>query len=321
MATKLLSAVWPRITSLVTKNRKRCHVAVAYFGQGASKMLPLPAGSTLVVNMSVRSVKEGSTCPAEIANMLNRDVVVYSCNNLHAKVFVIGDRAIVGSSNVSKGSRDTLIEAAVETTDSQTVRSCMHFIDQNCRKRLSWEDVERLSPLYKPPRGGGLASNLQGPNEGIRPLWAVGLSRVDWDEEDTRQADKARPLAKMDLGNAKLFRLEEFCWTGHDLRGRLSETDWVMQVLTEQDKKVIVHPPSEVIRVVQYHVGTSPRMIVFLRQPRRRTINIKLLTKQIEAPTKVLKKLKRVRLLKNQKLVGELLGLWRLSMQNGQRVL
>ena len=156
MATTFLNArIWPRLTKLARDSRQQCHVAVAYFGQGASKLLPLPAGSILVVDMSEGSVKEGQTSPTEVGNMLRRKVAVYSCRGLHAKAFVFGKTAVVGSANVSARSKNILIEAAIETTEPKTVRSCVQFVRDWCRKRITKRDVERLAPLYNPAGGRG----------------------------------------------------------------------------------------------------------------------------------------------------------------------
>src|SRR5687768_6337988 len=80
--------LWPSITSAVRKARGRCHAAVAYFGRGGAKRLPLSRGGTLVVDMSLAAVKSGQTRPADVLPLLRRGVAVYSVENLHAKVVV-----------------------------------------------------------------------------------------------------------------------------------------------------------------------------------------------------------------------------------------
>lgn len=56
-------------------------------------------------------------------------VEVHSAANLHAKVFVLGRTAIVGSSNVSAASENSLVEAGIETTDPQVVAKCKRFVE------------------------------------------------------------------------------------------------------------------------------------------------------------------------------------------------
>jgi hypothetical protein len=65
---------WHRITALVKRRPSRCQVAVAYFGTGASKLLPLRKGSTLVVDLSKRAVGTGQTKPSEVLKLVNKGV-------------------------------------------------------------------------------------------------------------------------------------------------------------------------------------------------------------------------------------------------------
>src|SRR5262245_29277937 len=121
MSSQLRTAgIWRRITAAIKKQPTRCMVAVAYFGKGASKLLPLELGRTLIVDMSRHAVGSGQTLPEEILTLVNKGVDVHSVQNLHAKVFVIGNRAFIGSTNASNHSANGLVEACVET-DSRTV--------------------------------------------------------------------------------------------------------------------------------------------------------------------------------------------------------
>jgi hypothetical protein len=81
------SRVWDHITGLVKKQPTKCSVAVAYFGSGASKLLPLKKGSILVVDMSERAVRSGQTKPSEVLKLINVGVETHTVDNLHAKVF------------------------------------------------------------------------------------------------------------------------------------------------------------------------------------------------------------------------------------------
>jgi len=91
MTTAFLSRdIWPQLTKAARDSRQRCAVAVAYFGKGASRLLPLGKGSRLVVDASERSVASGQTCPADLIKLVKRGVAVYGVPNLHAKVFVLG---------------------------------------------------------------------------------------------------------------------------------------------------------------------------------------------------------------------------------------
>ena len=47
-------AIWPQLTNAVRGSRQSCAVAVAYFGAGAGRLLPLPKNSRLVVDAIAR---------------------------------------------------------------------------------------------------------------------------------------------------------------------------------------------------------------------------------------------------------------------------
>src|SRR5438034_685318 len=124
MSTAFVSkGIWPQLTKAVRGSRQRCAVAVAYCGAGASRLLPLPKGSRLVVDASERSVASGQTCPADLIKIVKHGVAVYSVPNLHAKVFVLGRAAYIGSANVSSRSASQLIEAVIRTTEPSAVRA------------------------------------------------------------------------------------------------------------------------------------------------------------------------------------------------------
>src|SRR5580704_12654880 len=131
-ATFLSRDIWPQLTKAARGSRRRCVVAVAYFGKGASRLLPLAKGSRLVVDASERSVGSGQTCPADLIRLVKRGVAVYSVPNLHAKVFVLGRTAYIGSPNVSN-------------------RAARHFVEQNCLHELTPTVLKRLAKLYRPP--------------------------------------------------------------------------------------------------------------------------------------------------------------------------
>jgi hypothetical protein len=119
----LTNEIWKSLNSAAKRARRPLHVAVAYFGQGASKLLPLRANSRLVVDASDNAVKSGQTHPADLKLLQKRGVIIYSVPNLHVKIYVCDEVALVGSANVSNRSAGTLIESMLRTTDPRIVRS------------------------------------------------------------------------------------------------------------------------------------------------------------------------------------------------------
>lgn len=73
MSTEFFTTeVWKRLKSAARDLTSPVYVAVAYFAQDAAKLLPLPAGSRLVVDASEHAVRSGQTCPADLLVLLNR---------------------------------------------------------------------------------------------------------------------------------------------------------------------------------------------------------------------------------------------------------
>ncbi len=155
MSTVFISSkVWPQLTKAVGRSQQGCSVAAAYFSAGASPLLPVHKGSRLVVDASDRAVASGQTCPTDLLKLVKRGVAVYSVPNVHAKVFVLGKTAYVGSANVSSRSASHLIEAVLRTTEPSEVQAARKFVEDLCLHELTPEVLEQLGKLYRPPVAG-----------------------------------------------------------------------------------------------------------------------------------------------------------------------
>lgn len=152
MQKLITGRVWKEITLRAKLTQQRSTVAVAYFS--SAELLPLKRGSTLVIDMSERAVRSGQTNPSEVIILLRKGIDVYSVANLHSKVFVIGSRAFIGSTNVSSTSANGLIEAAIEITDRSIVGSCREFVKSLTGEPITLHDAKNLERIYRPPKGG-----------------------------------------------------------------------------------------------------------------------------------------------------------------------
>ncbi len=121
--------VWSTITAAVERTPKgeRC-VAVAYLGADARRLLPLSGGDTLVVDCSERTAAAGQTNPAVVREYIKTGINVYWCDNLHAKVYVLGDKAIVGSPNISSTSEGVLTEAIAVIRERRAIDQARKFV-------------------------------------------------------------------------------------------------------------------------------------------------------------------------------------------------
>jgi hypothetical protein len=216
MSTTLLTQdIWPQLTKIARGTRQPCAVAVAYFGAGASQLLPLPKNSRLVVDASERAIASGQTCPADLIKLVKRGVRAYSVPNLHAKVFVLGRAAYIGSANASNRSASHLVEAVVRTTETDTVRSARQFVRELCLHELTPAVLKHLAKLYRPPHvPGGQPRKLNNKEVSIRPalprLLLGQLRLVDWSEREQAFHDTALAVAKRRREHPRNFELDSF---------------------------------------------------------------------------------------------------------------
>ena len=153
MASRFLfnETLWAELEARIPKARVT-RAAVAYVGSGASGLLPLKKGDKLVVDMSLKAVRSGTTDPREVKRLLRSGVQVFSRGSLHAKFFVIDRLVIAGSSNISKHARHHLDEAAILTDDAATVRRAVSTFDQLCTEPVRKDYLEKCIAEYRPPR-------------------------------------------------------------------------------------------------------------------------------------------------------------------------
>src|SRR5438132_9345144 len=118
-------------------------------------MLKLGQGDILLCALSERNAKAGLICPQEIERLQKRGVKAYISNDLHAKVYLVGDRVIVGSANASQSSAGSLDEAALLTNDFATVRQVRRWFEDRLLEPVTPEWLARCKSVYKPPRRPG----------------------------------------------------------------------------------------------------------------------------------------------------------------------
>ena len=130
-------------------------------------MLPLKAADVLKVNIMSCQVN-----PDELRAYRRKGVKLYTAPNLHAKVFVFGKTAIIGSTNVSSSSETRLREAVLETTDPSVVASAGKFIEDFESEPVTDSWLRLCDRIYKPPSGFGEA----GPRKKLKTL-TVGAEK------------------------------------------------------------------------------------------------------------------------------------------------
>lgn len=122
-------AVWPAIAELLQTPGRR-QVAVAYLGEDAGDLLDaLSLGDLLICNAGLAALRGGSTSPVALRRFLDRGVTLRSHARLHAKIYIGGRAAFVGSANAS-ATAVRQAEAGYITTAAAQVRELEAFISE-----------------------------------------------------------------------------------------------------------------------------------------------------------------------------------------------
>jgi hypothetical protein len=254
--TRFLSneTLWQAIAGRI-KAASHVEAAIAYFGQGGARLLPLRNGDRLVVEMSPATVRAGGTDPREVEKLMQRGVEAFTRRNLHAKI-VIADRAVIsGSANVSRHSQQVLDEAAILTTDPSAVRRAGEFIDRICNEPVRPEYLEKCKSIYKPPllnsRRAG-SKNSQ-PRVAHAKLWLVNLQEASLPDSEVERYEQGEEKAKKLVKVQGRSTTTSFHWPYQPKMVReLDLGDWLIQIMTYDDKSILAYPPGQLLFVDHY---------------------------------------------------------------------
>jgi hypothetical protein len=274
--------------------------------------LPLREGSILVVDASDNAVRSGQTNPTDLLKLHNRGVRIHSISNLHAKVFVFGNTAVVASSNASKRSRDVLIECGVVSKEPSVVKACRKFVDSLLGAALGPETLRRLKGIYRPPKFEGQntqRSTAQRIDRGS--LWVVHLSRVDVPDRDVKVAEREEPKARAEIKDRRRFEVDEFFWDARGLHG-LAKGHSLVMIVRENDGRCFVSPLGRVLRIKRYVTRDGNRTVVFLEQPRNvRRKQLSVLKRRLSRRSvAMLNKIKSAQIVRDRELADVLFTLW-----------
>lgn len=306
--TLITKNIWPTLTKAAKLSKTKSMVAVAYFGQKGSSMLPLKKGSILLIDASEKAVKSGQTCPDELLKLYYKGVQIYSLENLHAKLFVIGKELFIGSTNVSGNSSMLLQEAIVKTNDKQAIEDAKNFIESHTSKiEMGEEQLSRLQKLYCPPKFTGVklqSKKRKSISINNSSFMVYKLENGSWSEKENEEADKGREIAKSNRINKSRHKLDEFKWVGNLVA---KKGDTILQIIDEGNK-VYVSPPGTLIHMRKWNNGKKTTNFCYVEIPDKRRKNINVLKKQFGAKTfKLINRNGR----KNKAVAEDLISLWK----------
>jgi hypothetical protein len=311
MSTRFIAeGVWNEITAAASRTKQRSWVAVAFFGKGGPGLLPLAPGSYLVVNASESSVKSGLTCPAALKRLVNQGIKVFSVDNLHAKTFIFGKTAFIGSANVSPRSANHWVEAVVRTTDSQAVAQAREFVESICLNELGPAELDRLQTLYRPPKLPVKERMRRNGSQSIcLALPRLHVAQLEYSEppvESTETYNAGWAYAKSQMEHPRQHVLTDIHWPGTT---SFKDGDMLLQVTSEPHNLVLVSSPAKVIHTRKWSNGRATWTFVYLEAPPRRRIRKEVMAKKLGYGGQKL--LERDGLIRNQQDVRRLLECWK----------
>ncbi len=272
MASRFLfnADLWTELAARL-RTTKGARVAVAYLGAGASGLLPLRKGHRLLTDLSLSSVRAGTTDPREVKRFMARGVQVFSRDSLHAKFFVFDRVVIAGSSNISKNAQDVLDEAALLADDPAAVARAASTFDKLCVEPVRPEYVRKCIKEYHPPRFGAAKGSRR--KKGVRAvqakLWIVGgLVYRGVPAAEEAKAEKVAKRAARKLADQDRFEVEHINYPKPQLFFRdLREGDWIVQCIRD-GAGFDVYPPARFLGVEAYpRASGKSRYLLLMEQP------------------------------------------------------
>jgi hypothetical protein len=276
--------VWTRLKSVQRRSRQRAWVAVAYFGKGAAQLLELNRGSHLVVDASEQAVKSGQTCPRDLLILLRKGVRIFSYPLLHAKVYVFGTTAAIGSANASRHSADVLFEAMIVTTEAKAVRQAKEFVRSIAKNEVGPEELRRLNRKYRqphfPPGVGRLkpAPRKASSTRSFPRIRILHLSPVQWSDRDESERGAGEQVAARRRMHRSTWKMDDFQWVGAQ---NFRRGDKVVMVTREDSGARLVDPPGTVLHVRTYPFRNGTASFVYLELPPHRRKNIKIIARRL----------------------------------------
>lgn len=308
--------LWPRLRALA-KRKGRTLAAVPYFASGGATRLPLKKGDVLVTRFDDYSIKCGQTDPKEILKLINKGVRVYAAADLHAKVYVFGNMAIVGSANVSSHSEHYLREAGLETKEVATVLACRRWIESIASEVVEPAFAKSKLGLYHPPRfigplkPKGKRGRVNVPSRRA-PIWVMRLRyEADWDDAANDAEKAAKNEGKRRILDPGEFRQDTFRWSGRESVESMRVGHRVVQILGP-DRQREVFAPGRIVAIRRYTLRGGTYAVVSLEMRKgSRTRSLSRVVGMLGRKAGMLRKVKGQRLLTDPILVHELGRLWK----------
>lgn len=194
------------------------HILSAYVGQHAAELMPLEDGDVAVVDAGTKALRAGQSSHDAVDSWLQAGAHIYSYEGLHAKAYLLGSCAFVGSANASRHSQEQLLEAMLHTDRRESrdqVRAMVLDLADLAAEPLDRDWVAHARGLYRPPRPpvGRLGREASRCSQSARTACATPPGRPKRSRRTDPQA--AATLAELSRPGVEIYRwlIEE--WHGN----------------------------------------------------------------------------------------------------------
>jgi hypothetical protein len=186
--------LWTELHQLAKKDRPRL-AAVAYVT--SDERVKFGKGDTLVCDATDAAIKSGQTSAAVLRRAHDRGARLFSSPGLHAKIFLLGRVAVVGSANLSSMSANELDEAALITDDARAV-SGVRLLIENLLQAADEIDERFLNrietlPVVQARRGSHRRRSVRLAEP---RAWFISVVPLDGDKHAAEQVVVANERAK-----------------------------------------------------------------------------------------------------------------------------
>lgn len=301
---------WKAITAAIRGSTGRRRAAIAFVTPAGQSLLPLRRGDELVVNASEPSLRSHATDPSALQAWTEKGVKAWSHGQLHAKVIVADDIAIVGSANASLSASSRLAEAVLITDSRTVIKEVNRFIDQLQRvaDQVDHDFLERALRLYttSSPRfqvpgasGNAPAQTLLG-----EPPWTIRVAEAT--QAASAAAERAFEHERQSFSRSSRGFSLSYYETERETASKWAPGELLVMLWWDGDQGLLTAPAQilEVVRVPR----TSRCIAVFRQDPQLNDLTVDEVNERLADADA--RRIHSPRTIRSQQAAGALLGCW-----------
>jgi hypothetical protein len=227
------SKLWPEIKARA-KRSKALTIVSAYLGARPDELLKWPRHAVVVSDLSEATVRRGACSAKGALRLRKKRATILQCRDLHAKLYLFDNSAVVASANLSLDSSTNLVEAGVLLTGNELtpvrqevqriIRESVLLDDRLIRQ---WARVEPKHKLRQRGRSSKQAVTAADLLLNGRPVWLVDTFPYD----PPALVVKGRRREVKEISRDQDVPARRIDWIGacsRRIHNRVREGDWIV---------------------------------------------------------------------------------------------